>query len=572
MQLSKYTKLLFRFFLIKRCFGLFIGLLAILPSVSAQVTSYAPQPSFLEQYFYYILAAAACIILGGIVLLLSRRIRVINTEQQQKETELLAIHKALIKNVPLIYFQKKLIRDSRGEITDFIIRDVNPAFESFFRINREDIVHKKFDEVLAQHPVLSFIDKKNVSINISITLNDAEGNIRYFDKLVFQGIDENQIDVFCIDKTDTQKLLQHTEEDLHSLESILDNLPIAAKVKDASNDMRYVFWNQKSEEIFDFPRDQAIGLTDFDIMPDFAAPIRQEDLELIKTGIPQTGIRNFFNQKNEERFTFQNNHAVTLPDGRKWIIFTAWDITELKLMERELLRAKEQAEESNRLKSAFLANMSHEIRTPLNSIVGFSSMLTQDLSDEEKVEYIELIERNNHLLLQLIGDILDLAKIEAGTLEFTYSNVDINRMIAEVEQSYQLKAGSRVPILAEPALPELVLYTERNRVIQVITNFVNNAIKFTPEGSIRIGYTPPKNGYVRFYVTDTGHGIPKDKQQEIFSRFTKLNTFQQGTGLGLSICKSITDTLGGEIGVESELGKGSTFWFTIPFVPGRTAL
>lgn len=203
------------------------------------------------------------------------------------------------------------------------------------------------------------------------------------------------------------------ERYLQLLEGILDNLPIAAKVKDVNDGMRYTFWNKKAEELFECSAREAIGKTDFETMPEAAALIRKEDEELVKTGIPQEGIRRFFTKKNEERFTFQNNNFIKLSDGRKWIVYTAWDITDLKIMERKLRLAKEEAEESNRIKSAFLANMSHEIRTPLNAIVGFSSILATEVSEEERVEYLDIIERNNELLLQLINDILDLSKIEA---------------------------------------------------------------------------------------------------------------------------------------------------------------
>lgn len=223
------------------------------------------------------------------------------------------------------------------------------------------------------------------------------------------------------------------ERYLQLLEGILDNLPIAAKVKDVNDGMRYTFWNKKAEELFECSAREAIGKTDFETMPEAAALIRKEDEELVKTGIPQEGIRRFFTKKNEERFTFQNNNFIKLSDGRKWIVYTAWDITDLKIMERKLRLAKEEAEESNRIKSAFLANMSHEIRTPLNAIVGFSSILATEVSEEERVEYLDIIERNNELLLQLINDILDLSKIEAGTLEYVYANVDINKMVSEIE-------------------------------------------------------------------------------------------------------------------------------------------
>ena len=364
------------------------------------------------------------------------------------------------------------------------------------------------------------------------------------------------------------KKVRETEwqEHLHLLENILDNLPIAAKVKDVDNDMRYTFINKKAEELFEYPAKEAIGRTDFDIMPEAATMIRKEDEELVRTGIAQSGTRRFFTNKNEERFTFQNNNIVSFSNGRKWILYTAWDITDQKILERKLRLAKEEAEESNRIKSAFLANMSHEIRTPLNAIVGFSSILAEDVSEEERTEYLSIISKNNDILLQLINDILDLSKIEAGTLEYVYANIDVNKMLSEIEQAARMRqTNANVAICAVTPLEGLLLYTDQRRVTQVLNNFISNAMKFTNTGSITFGYEEPKDGYIRFFVTDTGTGIPPEKVADIFNRFVKLDSFKQGTGLGLAISQNIVKELKGEIGVASELGKGSTFWFTLPY-------
>lgn len=249
------------------------------------------------------------------------------------------------------------------------------------------------------------------------------------------------------------------EEHLRLLEGILGNLPIAAKVKDVDNNWRYTFWNKKAEELFEYPAGSAIGKTDFDTMPEAAGMIREEDEELVRTGIAQSGVRHFFTNKNEERFTFQNNNLLSFSNGRKWIIYTAWDITDMKKLERNWRLAKEEAEESNRIKSAFLANMSHEIRTPLNAIIGFSSLLATDVSEEERIEYLSIIEHNNAILLQLISDILDLSKMEAGTLEYVYVNVDVNSMLLEIEQAARMQQTNKeVTIRAVTSLPDLFLY------------------------------------------------------------------------------------------------------------------
>lgn len=240
-----------------------------------------------------------------------------------------------------------------------------------------------------------------------------------------------------------------------------------------------------------------------------------------------------------------------------------FDITELKETERMLIGAKEKAEEADRLKSAFLANMSHEIRTPLNAIVGFSSLLEEAEDAEEKHLYATIIEENNKLLLQLISDILDLSKIEAGTFDIIPEQVDAQQLCNELLQSMQVRATEQVEILLAPELPELTFTSDKNRLYQVLLNFVTNALKFTSEGSIVIDYRINGNE-VRFSVQDTGMGIEPEKQEAIFTRFVELNNFIAGTGLGLPICQSIVTQLGGKIGVESEPGKGSCFWFTHP--------
>ena len=240
-----------------------------------------------------------------------------------------------------------------------------------------------------------------------------------------------------------------------------------------------------------------------------------------------------------------------------------FDITQLKETEQMLIKAKEKAEEADRLKSAFLANMSHEIRTPLNAIVGFSSMLEEAEDQEEKHQYITIIEDNNKLLLQLISDILDLSKIEAETFDIIPERVNAKQLCNDLFQAIQMKTSPQVELRLKDNLPELTFTSDKNRLYQVLLNFVTNALKFTSEGNITIDYQIDGNE-VKFSVQDTGMGIEPEKQEAIFTRFVKLNSFIPGTGLGLSICQSIVTQLGGKIGVESEPGRGSCFWFTHP--------
>ena len=252
-------------------------------------------------------------------------------------------------------------------------------------------------------------------------------------------------------------------------------------------------------------------------------------------------------------------------DGVIEMLCINYDITPLKETEQKLIIARDKAEELDRLKSAFLANMSHEIRTPLNSIVGFSSLLAETDDREERQEYIKIVETNNELLLQLVSDILDLSKIESGTFDFVRSDLDVNESCMKIIKSLEMKVPETVDLVFEKYMPDCHIYTDKNRFMQVITNFINNALKFTKQGTIALGYEQTAPHEIKFYVRDTGFGIPKEKIDSIFERFVKLNTFVQGTGLGLSICKSLVSQMGGKIGVESTEGEGSCFWFTHPY-------
>lgn len=258
-------------------------------------------------------------------------------------------------------------------------------------------------------------------------------------------------------------------------------------------------------------------------------------------------------------------HDFRPEDGIIDMVCVNYDITELKETERKLIAARDKAEELDRLKSAFLANMSHEIRTPLNAIVGFSSLLTETEDMKDRKQYMAIVQENTELLLQLISDILDLSKMESGAFEFVKSDTDVNLLCSEIIRSLRMKVPAGVELVFEECLPGCHVWADKNRLNQVISNFINNALKFTFSGSITLGYYRQTDGYLRFYVRDTGMGIPKNKIKTVFDRFVKLNSFVHGTGLGLSICKSLVEQMGGTIGVESEEGEGSCFWFTYPY-------
>lgn len=250
------------------------------------------------------------------------------------------------------------------------------------------------------------------------------------------------------------------------------------------------------------------------------------------------------------------------------MVLTVNDITSQKNAQRQLEKARLRAEEADRMKTLFLANTSHELRTPLNAIVGFSELLANTPDSEERQEYLRIIRTNNELLLQLVSDILDLSKIEAGELEYEYSDIELNTIMEEQEHLCRLRQPDDSPmtITFHRKYPSCYLHTDRNRLSQVIANFLSNAVKFTARGSIDFGYDI-RSREVRIYVSDTGTGIPEEVRGQLFKRFVKAGSHKQGIGIGLAISKSIVKALGGEIGVESEAGKGSTFWFTLPYEP-----
>ncbi|MDL2222067.1 PAS domain-containing sensor histidine kinase [Parabacteroides sp. OttesenSCG-928-N08] len=246
------------------------------------------------------------------------------------------------------------------------------------------------------------------------------------------------------------------------------------------------------------------------------------------------------------------------------LICSATEIEMRKSQEQALEMALDKAEAADRMKSKYLADMSHEIRTPLNAITGFAELMAFADSDEERLSYYEIIKTNNQLLMQLINDILDLSKIEADAIKIAYEMTDVNDLMDSVYASARLRMRPNVTLICNKGADECVIGADPIRLMQLLNNLLNNAIKNTHGGSITMGYTVEPDGRLRFYVADTGIGIAKEKLENMFGRFVKLNDYVEGIGLGLAICSGLVTTMGGSIHVTSELGVGSEFFFFLP--------
>lgn len=348
------------------------------------------------------------------------------------------------------------------------------------------------------------------------------------------------------------------------MNTILSNIFVVIAVKDVFDSFKYIYFNQAAEDFMGAKSSEVLGKTDFDLFSDLrrAHEIRTEDYSTINHGRIHKSVVEYEKPNGEIRIVNIIRLLITNPDpgASPLLLAMLWDITEQRQNELDLIKAQE----ADKMKNAFIANMSHEIRTPLNAIVGFSRLITETDNASEQQEYLTIINNNSDLLLQLINDILDFAKIESGTLNYNLSWVDLKDVCQEVYISQSLKMTSDVALLYNgDMLPSVRLRTDTQRIEQVLLNLLSNAIKCTNQGFVSLSYEV-EGDFVRVSVTDTGIGIDKEKQASVFERFVKLDDFRQGTGLGLSICKMIIEKLGGEIGLRSELGKGSTFWFTLP--------
>ena len=534
-------------------------------------------PTFFERNKYYLALFFSLMALAVIYVIWLRRA----LHERSRRLEIMRSYSSLVENMPVLYARVELIFDPGGRIIDYVYREVNPTFEKYI-LPKEKILGKKYSELNPDYSPELPDRYSELNANRQITFQYyLEKTKTHLTVISIHSKTKGCVDVFGVDNTElvlTQQMLKSTN---HKLSAALD----AADMTPWKWDLRTGLLSCNVSHDLYVTEEEVTHDGNLIIVPTSAcfAKICDEDRERVRDAFER--LANGETQKMREEYRV-GRQWLPSPQQNEWVevraavderdangkplslIGTSMTVTQRKEMEEALVQAKVKAEEANTLKSSFLANISHEIRTPLNAIVGFSSLLVSAERgiSEEKQEYINIIENNNTLLLQLISDVLDLSKIEAGTMEFDYAPVDVHGLFIELEDTFRLRnKKSGICICYHRRTTECVVKADRNRLVQVMMNLMNNAVKFTGEGSIEFGFDVREDGFLHFYVTDTGCGIPEERLEEIFGNFVKLNSFVQGTGLGLTICRAIVERMGGKIGAVSRLGQGSTFWFTLPY-------
>ena len=524
-----------------------------------------------ELYHTYIIA-------GGIVLLAIMAVIVARVMFQNRRIAMLRAHERLLNNMPVGFSQAKVVRGNDGNVVDIEYHGGNAMFRELLKKNA---LPGKPDKLFDADFIAKIVDRllhrrRSVRFSYNFPYTDAT-----YEFLISIGNEVNKVvedvNVFAVDITEKCNAERDLQEFAHKLDVTMNVAHIIPwrwdihKHKIMCEAMRML--RRSHYNVTAMAEDVRVINEE-----DYLSCIHPDDMERVCDVYRRFVEGRLEYIKMEYRFIRKKPKcdmvewievcaAVTERDDNGMptvLIGSMLLITERKRQEEMLIAARERAAEADKLKMAFLANMSHEIRTPLNAIVGFSNLLAKTVDVDKKQRFINIINKNNQLLLKLIGDVLDMAKVESNTLDFNFRPTDLNHLIQEVDSTMRIKLSNDVMLNYVLGAPDCIIDTDPDRLNQVLMNLLNNAAKFTTKGSITFGYEL-RDDEIYFYVRDTGIGIPDQDAERLFSRFTKLNNFIPGTGLGLSISKSIVEMLGGSIGVKSAgHNRGSIFWFTIP--------
>ena len=501
-------------------------------------------------------------------------------EQQQQEEDLSNKYQQIFENSIIglsFYSPDGWLIDANQQMRAICNFDSDEGDAFFSTVNLFDM--PPFSEVIDRHNIteywgcsLSVVPERNMYVYLEIRLHpilDAEGNLVYL-SIAARDITEER-ELYLQQKLNDAQIQKANEEiQLYETELryMMENTKMQAwRISLDRNCIEYYSGLSTIVRTFSLEDMQKIFVNQDD---DFVRALSNPAEALSKPLVYVCQIYPVVTQSSTEKQWVQIN---CIPEydkqGRLLGSFGVWrNITDMMRKQEQLKRETERANDSGHQKSVFLANMTHEIRTPLNAIVGFSDLLQAIETPDEKREMIRIIHNNCDMLLRLIDDILVLSNVDANAMQIRPEEVDFAAEFSDICQSLaQRVQNPAVEFLCDNPCPSLMVCIDKRRIQQVITNFVTNAVKYTQQGHIRVGYRQEeRQGRQGLYVycEDTGAGIPEDQQSRVFERFVKLNDFIQGTGLGLSICKAIIERSQGEIGLESEFGKGSTFWFWIP--------
>jgi signal transduction histidine kinase len=474
------------------------------------------------------------------------------------------------------------LKDSNGRFTQ-----ANRILLKNLKMDLSEILGKEGHEVLdASDANLGSEGEKDVLQTGKITQATHSRDKRIFKTVHFPVFNQRGKVVgtggYQEDITNLTGSLQALHRERETLEVLLESLPYSIFFIDKQ--FRYLRINSMMARLLRIPEpEQANGKgNEAFFSRRVARKMLEEDQSILDTGNAIISKIIYFEDEGIDGFWMEKT-KIPVRDERgviTMIVGIYKDVTEMMSIENELKNARDRAQESDHLKTAFLANMSHEIRTPMNGIVGFINLLRdQDLNDEQRGLYLKHIEQSSHQLLAIVNDIIDISKIESGQLKISNRPVRINAVLDEIYSSFfhrirgDAPGEKKVTFMLQKGddSPDFTLVIDDSRLSQIFNNLISNAIKFTEKGQISFGYTLHKR-YIQFFVRDTGIGISPDKVDLIFARFGQDNASKvahpSGTGLGLSISKSLVQLMGGEMWVESEVGKGSVFYFTLPLVEG----